>query len=265
MKRLILIYNLILILSACTATGESLTLEANYALAGTQVEELRTTATVQAARAETTLDFMGTRAVVSENQSNFLVETLVATGISPQFLATQREDILGSSPTPLPTAIIGESVTEAVSPGRTQLAETLTPSPPAVTINAPNPTSTAFIQATADLGRLTTGNLITTRGAGNDGCGVSVTSVFGMDVTEIYVILPVFNLVANQYTFAAHWQKDAQAIGPVYDFTPDFDSESLCVWFFVDSTDFPFEPGSYSVRIDINGQPAQAAVPFIIQ
>ena len=87
-------------------------------------------------------------------------------------------------------------------------------------------------------------------------------SVFGMDVSEIYVILPAFNISANSYTFAARWQKDGQPIGPVYDFTPDFDSDSLCIWFFVDDTDFPLEPGTYNVSIDINGQPAAGPVPI---
>lgn len=265
MKHLILILNLILILSACTDTGTSLTLEANYRLAGTQVEDLRITATVQMARAETTLDFMGTRAAVSGNQSGFLVETLVATGISPELLATQRESFLGSSPTPVPPTIIGNNANQEIRPGQTLIAETFTPSPPAVTINAPNPTSTALIQATPDFGGLTIGNLITATGAGNDGCGRGVSSVFGMNVSEIYVILPVFNVTANDYIFAARWQKNGQPIGPIYDFSPDVDSDSLCVWFFVDATDFAFEPGTYSVSIDINGQRASGPVPFVIQ
>ena len=258
-------YILIFIVSACADAGTSLTLEANYQLAGTQIADLRITATVQAARAETTLDFMGTRAAIAGTRSSFLVETLVATGYSPDILATQREAITGSTPTPVPTATLAPGVTQDVNPNQASVAETLTPSPPAVTINAPNPTSTPVIQPTPDFGGLTTGSLITATGAGNDGCGAGVTSVFGMGVSEIYAILPAFNITANDYTFAARWQKDGQPIGPVYDFTPDFDSDSLCIWFFVDNTDFPLEPGTYSVSIDINGQPAAGPVPFVIQ
>lgn len=264
---------LIIILSACAETGTSLTSEANYAFAGTQVADLRVTATVLAARAETTLDFMGTRASRSAAQSEFLEETLVATGFSPDILATQREQALGgatSTPTATLTPVTSDINNTSGMTTTPDMIETFTPTPPAVTINAPNdpvtaPTRAVEIQPTADLGGLILGNVLTATGAGDDGCGSGVTSIFNINTPEIYVIIPTFNVVANTYTLAARWQRDGQPIGPVYDFTPLADSEQLCIWFFIDNTDFPFEAGSYSVSIDVNGQQVAGPIPFVIQ
>lgn len=265
MKRLIFLLSLLISLSACAETGSSLTLEANYNIASTQVQDLRITATVLAARAETTLDFMGTRSARSVVQSVYLEETLIATGYSPDILATQRESIMGTTPTLRPTITLVSDVQGNVISTPAQVSETLTPTAPAVTLNAPEPTLTLAVPPMPDLGGLNTGSLITATGSGNDGCGSGITSVFGMGVNEIYVILPVFNIRADTYTFSAHWKRDGRAIGPVYDFTPDYDSDSLCIWFFVDNTDFSLEPGNYSVRIDINGQAVTGEIPFIIQ
>ena len=245
-----------------------MTLEANHALAGTQLSNLQVTASVQAARAETTLDFMGTRSALAATQSIFLEETLIATGFPPAGLATQRQLSLGSSPTPLPTFTPLPQSSENGVVNATSLPQLPTPGAPAVTINAPRdavPTATPLITATPDFGNLQLGNLITATGAGDDGCGTGVTSIFAMGVSEIYVILPAFNITANTYNFAARWQRDGQPVGPVYDFMPDFDADNLCIWFFVDETDFEFLPGNYTVTIDINGQAATAPIPFIIQ
>lgn len=268
MKRLSLLFTLIFILSACVNNEASLTLEANHGLAGTSLADLRVTASVQAARAETTLDFMGTRSSLAATQSIFLEETLIATGFAPDRLATQRQLSLGSSPTPLPTFTPLPESTENINPVSSTLALSPTPGAPPVTINAPRspvPTATSLIEPTPDFGGLLRGNLLTATGAGDNGCGTGVTSIFGMDVSEIYVILPVFNITANSYTFAARWQRDGQPVGPVYDFTPDFDADELCIWFFVDESDFEFLPGNYTVTIDINGQIGAGPIPFIIQ
>lgn len=265
MKSLLLLSTLIFILSACATTESSLTLEANHAIAGTQVADLRITASVQAARAETTLDFMGTRASLGATQSSYLELTLIATGFPADSIATQRQVILGNTATPRPTLTLPAETSNQVIETSAPMLETFTPTVPGVTLNAPQPTATTFIQASPDPNGLRFGNLVTATGAGDTGCGTGVSSIFAAGVPEIYVILPVFNITANEVTFAARWQRDGQAIGPVYDFSPDFDAEELCIWFFVDETDFEFLPAQYSVTIDVNGQPATNPAPFIIQ
>ncbi|MGJ3239654.1 MAG: hypothetical protein ACFE0Q_13170 [Anaerolineae bacterium] len=268
MKRLMWYSILLMMLSACADAGVSLTAEANYLMASTQITDLRITATVQSARAATTLDFLGTRGAVEATRSIFLEETLVATGFAPDTLATQRQAILGSSPTPTTTNTPLPEITEETIGIQGDARESLIlPTPIEVTINAPNPTATPLSVAppTPDLGALQLGDLVTATGTGEDGCGTGITSIFNDDVPEIYVILPTFNLSANTYNFAARWQRDGQAVGPVYEFTPDYDADALCIWFFVDPSDFAFEAGNYSVAIDINGQLAAGPVPFLIQ
>ncbi|GAB5492336.1 MAG: hypothetical protein Phog2KO_25510 [Phototrophicaceae bacterium] len=260
--------SLMFILSACATTESSLTLEANYALAGTQVADLRITATVQSARAETTLDFMGTRSSLGATQSIYLESTLIATGYPEQALATQRQIILGNTATARPTATpLAETSDQTGIATTVPMLETFTPTVPGVTLNAPQPTATVttIVQVTQDPNGLRFGNLVTATGAGDDGCGTGINSIFSTDVGEIYAILPVFNITANQSTFSARWSRDGQLVGPIYDFSPDFDADELCIWFFADETDFEFLPASYTVTIDVNGQPATAPAPFIIQ
>lgn len=259
-RKICLLITIILLTSACESSGANLTLAANHSSAGTRVANLRVTASVQAARAETTLDFMGTRAALGATQSNFLEATLIATGISADALATQRQIVLGNSPTPLPTPTLRPEETREVV-----VMLTPTATVPPVTLNAPNPTSPPQVQPTISESGLFFGNVITATGAGVDGCGAGVTTTFSTNVEEIYVIVPVFNVIANTNTFAARWARDGQAVGPVYTFTPEFDAEELCVWFFVDETDFEFSVGSYTVTLDVDNQPITNPVSFVIQ
>jgi hypothetical protein len=259
MKRWLMMSLLLFTLAACGSNDELRTLESNQALAGTQLADLRITATVEAARALTTIDAMQTRAAVAATQSNLLEATLIAMGITPAALQTQRQLILGSSPTPLPSPSLDPESSEAVI----FVAASPSPTSPIVTLNARNPTATTA--ATQDPNAMQVGTPYTALGAGQDGCGENLTAVFGMDTVEIYVIVRVLNIKANTTTFAARWERDGQAVGPVYDFRPDYDVDELCVWFFVDPTDFEFLAGSYTVTIDVNGVPSSPPVPFVIQ
>lgn len=248
---------LLCLLTACAEGGEALTLEANYLDASTQIADIRLTATVQAARARTTLDFIGTRSSLSATESVFLEETLVATGFLPDALATQREVVLGSTPTPMPSPTAAAEATQEANG-----LPINTPTAPPVTPLAPNATNT--IAPTFDPNGLRVGSIVTATGAGDDGCGAGITSTFSTTTPEIYVITPAFNLSTTD-TFSAHWTQEGLPIGPVYTFTPDFEVDELCVWFFVDPTDFPFIAGNYSVEIKVNDVSVAVPVPFVIQ
>jgi hypothetical protein len=258
MKRWFLSGLLLLTLAACSSNDQFHTLEANHALAGTQLADLRLTATVQAARALITVDAMQTRAALAATQSNFLESTLIATGFSTEMIATQRMLILGSSPTPLPSPTLDPESSEEVA-----IFVAASPTSPIVTPFAPAPTATAA--ATLDPNALQVGTPYTALGAGDDGCGENISSSFTTATAEIYVIVQARNIKANEVTFAARWTRDGQAVGPVYDFKPDYDADELCVWFFVDPSDFEFLAGNYTVTIDVNGAPSSAPVPFTIQ
>lgn len=247
-------------LAACATTNDDSALATNHAIAGTQVAYVRLTASVQAARAETTLEYLSTRAVVAATHSRFLEATLITTGIPADTLATQRQVILGNSPTPQPTTL--QTPDEVVDPTASASA---IPTIPIATINAPNATRIPQIQATISQTGLFFGNIITATSEGTDGCGAGETTIFTSSSQAIYVIVPAFNIRANTHTFSAVWTRAGQSVGPVYTFSPDFDADELCVWFFVDQTDFDFMRGEYTVSIEVDGQAISSPVPFVIQ
>jgi hypothetical protein len=259
MKQMIMILTSILLLSACGTDNSIYTLEANYALAGTQVADLGVTASVQAARAQTTLDFMQTRAAFAAIQSGLLEATLAADGTGEPFIETQRALVLGSSPTP---SLTSES-TEAVNlPTFTPVSETPTATIPVVIPIIPSATIAPTLPADPNAMRLE--NPITALASGNDGCGANITSSFTVNTPEIYVIVTAYNLERRGATFSAKWRYEGQPIGPVYDYTADKDYEQLCIWFYVDQTDFEFLVGNYTVVIEVDGMAAFAPLPFTI-
>jgi len=272
-SRTLIIAIISLVVTACAQdTNLSNTLEANHAAGGTQIADLRTTATVQAARAQITVDAVDTQAALAATQGRFLESTLADLGTPEAFFQTQRAEILGNSATPIPTQLATQLLSENDSDdmGDSQLLPTSPPVTrfaPILTVT-PTPFNDTNIEATTtgtQFGQMTVGETYTATGAGDDGCGAGITATFGMDVQEIYVITPANNIPANSVTFSAIWQREGQPIGPVYDYTPDFAADELCIWLFVDPTDFEFTPGSYSVQVQVNGQDVNPPVTFTIQ
>lgn len=263
MKRLILTIISILLLAACGTDDTVRTLEANHMLAGTQVADLRITASVQAARAQTTLDFMQTRAAFAAIQSGLLESTLAASGTDESYLETQRDLILGSSPTPSITPTLAPEETENPDfPTFTPVSETPTATIPGVTPIFPTSPPTPTLPPDPNALRLE--NPVTALAAGNDGCGLNITSSFTLDTPEIYVLVKVYNIQANSVTFSAHWTYEGQPIGSIFDYTPNRNYDELCIWFFVDQTDFEFLAGNYTVGINVDGVPAFAPLQFTV-
>lgn len=234
---------LILLLSACGSSEAQQTLVSNHAQAGTQLADLRVSATVLAARAQTTLDFAQTDAALAATQSQFLESTLVNEGVSAEQLATERARILSGEVT--------------LPPGATPEATASSPAPA-----NPNPAGQPTPTAGSNGPRLENPQLAT--GTDANGCAVGATTQFRTDSREIYVVAIARDIPANSITFEARWFREGQPIGPVYSYRPDYDVTQECVWFFVDPTDFAFEPGSYSVVIDMQGEPAFEPLPFTI-
>lgn len=250
---------LLLSLAACGTNDSIRTLEVNHAAAGTQVADLRFTATVQAARALTTVDFVETRAALVATQSDFLESTIEATGISPAIVGTQRFIILGSSPTPLPSPSLAPEASE--EGGNVPQASPISAE---INVNFVTPTTLPSPTPSPDPNAFRIETPYTATGAGNDGCGAGLTSSFTTTSPEIYVIARAYNIEANTVSFEARWTRDGNPVGPVYDFTPDYDADELCIWFFVDPSDFEFTAGFYTVSIDVNGVASSNAVPFSI-
>jgi hypothetical protein len=212
-----------LFLSACARQSQvELTLVATQIALNTQIAAVRNTATVQAERIQVTVEYMATQVRSAEVQNDQLRATLVARGIDPQALT----NIDPSSITPLPPGVVNnvpqpEITGEAIPP--------ITPTPggaPALT------------------------DIVTSENVGNDDCAVGVTSTFSASAQQIYVVATALNIQPGT-TIVSRWQVGGQEI--VHDFTPDFEINQNCIWFFIDQVDTTFTPGNWNVQLEING------------
>jgi hypothetical protein len=260
----------ILILVGCTDNTAQLTLEANYAQVGIQVATLRMAAEIQAARAETTLEFFGTRSAAAAANSQILEATLVALGFSTEAIGDFRQRQLAPSPTatitPTPAASLSPETDATRSDLSTPILETPTPTIPAVSPFAPVVASASTeVQSVpvVDSNAPHLENAVLATGVGADDCAVGVTAQFSTGSSEIYVVAEAVNLPSGS-VIESRWFRDESPVGPVYDFVPDFDIERACIWFFVDPTDFEFIAGQYSVELLLNGTLAIPRLPFTI-
>lgn len=253
----------------CTDASARLTLESNHALAGTQVASIRITATVQAARARTTIDAVQTRAAAAEEQSQYLEATLIRLGTPEESLEQFRESILinQATETPLSTlAIRAEELnrSEISSPTPNFDAGSPTPTVPIVT------PASARIVVSPTFAPLPTGselphleNLVMATGVRNDDCAREVTGLFSSRSQEIYIVAEAVNILSGSVVEARCFQEE-NPIGPIYSFSPDDDIERACIWFYVDPSDFEFIPGQYGVELYLDGLLASPRVPFTI-
>jgi hypothetical protein len=242
-----LFFFVLLVCSACNGNTAENAIATQHSVASTSLFVAEATTTVQAARLETTLDYVSTRVSFAATQSQFLKATLVQAGTPLEFLeAYQRSVFTGSIV--LPTATARPQATAGSLQQMTQIALTI----PTVTPFAPTPTGTAP--------RLE--NIVMATGVGDDDCALGTVLQFTADVPAIYVVATAYN-IAPGTQLASRWRIGASE--KVFDFTPDFAIAGECIWFFVDQTDFTFVPGTWSVSLEIDGTPAAPAIQFTIQ
>lgn len=268
MSKQILTLLLLICIGACTPVDERATLQANHLLASTQIADLRMTATVQAARARTTVDYVGTRAALSATQSRFLESTLSSRGTPVAYLEEQRERIIGSSPTPTitPTAAEEAEATIEVQPSPAMAAlpqETPTATVPPVTPFGLVATPTQPIAQPADPNAPRLEEFTIASGVRSDDCALDSRASFSTQTAEIYIVATAVNMPAGSL-IEARWFRAGAPIGPVYSFQPGFAIERACIWFYVDPTDFDFLPGEYAVDLLLNGEPVSPLLPFTI-
>ena len=237
---------LIAFLCACGANPDDERLLQERDLAATQIVNIIETATVQAARIQTTLDYAGTSVSLLATQSQFLQATVVGQGIPESAIADLRQSIVQSEflpPTPTPE---GETVRAplAITPFAPATPAPATPTPAPQDPNAP---------------RLE--NVVTALGVGRDDCAVNVTDRFPRSTTAIYVVATAVNIPANT-RLSSRWLRDGVTRAE-FDFTPDFNIARACIWFFADPRDFAFEGGTWTIALEINGAPT-ATVTFTI-
>ena len=264
--RYIVLILLALFIAACTS-GDDDSLATNHALAGTQVADLRVTASVQAARAQTTVDFWGTRSSSAIRQSNAFQSTLAAAGTPTEFLATNQARYISVRPTetltltPSPTIEGGDNV---APPVQFTAPVAVSPTIPGVTpfslLSTERPTQTP--RPTVDANRPTVSNAQLATSPGEDDCGTGFSTTFTNNTPEIYITVFIQSALPNTL-FESEWKRGDTTVG-IFSYTPDFAISEACIWFFADQSDFAFEAGDYSVTLLANGQPITPVLPFTI-
>lgn len=232
--------------AACTGASADEALITENAALGTQISEIRATATYQRDQLQVTVEYMQTAVtqVVRDNQD--IAATLVAAGMDPNSVAQVQPDnqfVFTATP---PAQIINNT-----NPGQT------TAFAPAGTVD------TSFEVPTPTAGQPTLYSAVMAEGVGENDCALSATTAFASTDERIYIVATAGNVTAGT-VLGAQWFLAGQPVAN-QSFTPDFDIDQKCIWFYADQTDFVFTPGSYSVQLLLNGNAAVAPLPFTIQ
>lgn len=233
----------VLWLGACSDSGARQTLEAENAALSTEINIIRTTATFQrdvlqitAENAERVLT-----QVVRQNQA--ISATLQATGVNATAIALVKPDgTVAATPT-------------ASSSNFNQNPAT-TPEVISGTL-----VGTAFVP-TETPGQATLYNVVMAEGVGDNDCALAAVTSFSSSAEAIYVVATAANITPGTL-LGAQWLREGVPLTS-QDFTPDFEINQNCIWFFVDQTDFAFTPGNYSVQLLINNSPVGAPTAFAV-
>jgi hypothetical protein len=234
--RMILILLAALVLAACQRQNEiQLTLIAQNATLQSEIEAVRQTATVDAERLQITVAYAGTLVGRAEEQRAQLQATLVARGADPASLGNVQVPL--NTPFPMPGG---------------------TPDP----ANAAVPTIAGDVVVTPEApAQPALTNVVMASGVGSDDCALNPTNNFVSSIGEIYVVATGENITAGT-NIAARFSVAGTEIR--HDFTPDFDIDGACIWFFIDEADLEFRPGTWSVTLELNGVSATSPIPFTI-
>lgn len=224
-------------LAACNDGGDiQLTLVNQNLALSTEIASVRSTATYAADELDITAEYVSTAMRQVTQQYDSLVRTLAAVGID----ASQLQ----------PGAFV---------PTSTPLAQQ-----PVVTSGSSDPLAAASVAAMSPTPQAGASlyNVVTASGVGANDCALGSVSSFTTTTEQIYVVATASNIPANT-TLSSRWfNEGVEAVA--HSFTPDFDIQQSCIWFYIDQSDTPFTPGNWSVQLEINGQPAGQPVTFSI-
>jgi hypothetical protein len=139
----------------------------------------------------------------------------------------------------------------------------VTPFAPSPTAQPGRPSPVPVTPATTPNGQLQ--EIVTSRAVDPDtDCAVDVANNFSPDADSIYVVARATGITSGTQ-ISSDWARNGGELLATFTFTPDFDIDDACIWFFAEPTDFEFAPGSYSVTLRIDGLPAAEPARFIIQ
>ena len=234
------------------------TLIAGHASTATYMGALRGTATAQADDLSATLETAQTAVSSVDLQSTGIVATLRATGmpmidpsiITPLFATPVATQAAGSSGT-LPSF----AITPILNPqGGAQGNSELLAEPP------PTPLPAAEQTIDPDAPHLT--DIVMTTSVGADDCPTGTTTVFATNAEGAYVSAVAHNLTPSNGV-VAHWLREgSEAIW--YEWSPGFDIDVGCIWFYMPAADVDFSAGNWSVQLDLDGASAGPPASFTI-
>lgn len=230
--------SLLICLGACNALGSADTRATLQAEQTAYIEE--------SSRIAETLEARGTEVVATARAAETYVAN--AEGINRQLAATLR----------------------AVNPPTQQVVDTSGQVTPGMIANPGELSAATSIPATpvggtavsSDINMLTEVNMATGIRQ-SDGCANDAQTQFPASATSIYLTARVMNATAGT-TVSAEWLYEGQLVVQSDGFTISEDAPDFCVWFYIEPTDAPFSPGSWSAQFVINGVPAEPAALFTI-
>lgn len=239
----------LLLLSACSPGGPNPTLVAENAALGTQIVDFRITATYAADRLERTAEFVNTSVAAVERRYDELAATLQEAGIDPTLIAqVSPNPAFDRLPSPTPPAA--------------QAFQSPQPAAALLTTEEASPGQLVTPVFTPTFGQAALYNVVTAPEVGDDDCALQPLASFSSSAERIYVVATAAGITSGTTLGSLWYQGETQVTA--HDFTPDFDINGACIWFFVDQTDFVFAPGNYSVQLTINGAPTGPRLQFTV-
>ena len=243
-----------IILAGCSSTTPQMTATAVYNRAHSDIESLRSTATVVRARMKTTLEYAGTRVGQAEEAAGLLRFSLINLGTDTNFVETSVSLIEH-----IPTRELLPTASRASEPA----VGAITPIPPPTEIPIAlivSPVGTSSVDTESNLPRLE--SIAMASGVNDFGCAVDLNPVFTPQSEEIYVVAQAYNVTAGD-TISSRWHRRGIEVA-YFSFQAENDFDGSCIWFFIDQTDTRFIPGSWSVEIRVNDVPIATPIAFLI-
>lgn len=246
------------LLSACQFFGPStaeMTLSVQNQVLSTEIAALRATATVDADRMLVTLEHAQTAISHVNGQTGDLQATLIASGGQPADLASiSPQPPMTFSPPP-PILDIGPEA-PGVAPIR------ITPGATAAISNPGDGGAALVITPLATQSASPLSNIVMAEAVGSDDCAIQPLTTFTTQTPQIYVVATAQG-IGTQDTVTSRWSRDGQAIVD-YSWTPNFQIDGACIWFYIDQSEVEFAPGTWQVQMELNGQNVGSPAVFTI-
>jgi hypothetical protein len=237
-----------------------MTLSVQNQVLNTEIAAIRATATVEADRMMVTLEHAQTAVNHVDGQTQDLQATLAARGLPPVDLDSISPVPDSVFNTPPPILDPGPAVDNGVAPIR------ITPGATSPVV-IPNQNDAALVitplvppQQQDESGPLQ--NIVTASSVGNDDCALNPTTSFTTSTPQIYVVARARG-VGQSDNITSRWYSGGTEIVS-YDWTPSFQIEDACIWFYIDQSEVTFTAGSWSVQMEVNGQSIGSPVAFTI-